>query len=445
MVIGWLKKKLRARQKSSSGSLVLKSNSGLDSDAVEIVDRLSRAGFETYLVGGCVRDFLLGSKPKDFDIATSASPQQIKALIKRSTIIGRRFKIVLARRFNQNKVPSFDYCPANFVPQKDKEFQITTFRRKPELVGDVLNENVFGNAKDDALRRDFTINALFMNPRTGQIIDYLGGQQDLKNKVIRVIGNAEERYAEDPVRLLRALRFQVRTGFQLAPPDLSAFKTCTHHLGLAKKERTREEILKSFREGYSAPFLNEVGKHGLWKEINQAYFDDTKEHQHIERTIELAKLADAHPWTHPLIMTPYFFVLLHYRVLSSSLQEEILAKIALDFRMSNAEKEGLLFLAQTFSKLKKAGTDPQRKAKFLQAIDRHSEKFFTFYYCFMLLSEAGAAPYKELFKNYQPQLKELSAKLGQRPPSRRGPAGGRRRRPRPPRRTSRGEPPTRPS
>lgn len=424
MVIRWLKNKLK--QKKQKTTKVKLHNNSLDPEAVDIVERLSRAGFETYLVGGCVRDFLLGAKPKDFDIATSASPQQIKALIKRSTIIGRRFKIVLARRYNHLRRPDFHYCPASFVPPKDKEFQITTFRRKPEMVGEVLNENVFGSAKDDALRRDFSINALFMNPSTGEIIDFLDGQKDLQSKIIRVIGDPADRYAEDPVRLLRALRFQVRTGFDLSEKDRHAFATCAEHLALAKKERTREEILKSFREGYSAPFLKEVRSRDLWKHLNPAFFEDAKAHHAFESIEKLAAVCDKHPWTHPLIMSPFFFVLFHYRVLNSELQEDSLNHMTLDFRMSNAEKENLKFLSQSFSRLKKAGHDEQRKAKFLHHLERSAEKFYTLFFCFKLLAEAGIESYSKLFKEYEKDFIQISQNMVHRSPSRRGgrsPAG----------------------
>ncbi len=439
MVISWIKNKLKSKSKKTKSPLKLSKHSGLDADACDIVERLSKAGFEAYLVGGCVRDFLLGSNPKDFDIATSASPQQIKALIKRSTIIGKRFKIVLARRYNPQRSSDYPYCPAGFLPQKDKEFQITTFRRKPEMVGEMLNENVFGSAKDDALRRDFSINALFMNPRTGEIIDFLGGQKDLQNKTIRVIGDPDDRYSEDPVRLLRALRFQVRTGFHLSEKDERAFKTCASHLATAKKERTREEILKSFREGYSAPFLREVRKKDLWKHLNPSYFADVTAQNSLERVEILADTCDKIPWPHPLMMSPFFFVLFHHRVLSGELNDLAVIAMAQDFRMSNAEKESLVFLSQSFARLKKSGSDPHRMEKFLQNVERSPDKFYTFFFCFKLLSNAKAEPYGSLYRSYEKELLQISGKLAQRSPSRRAPAGRGRRRP-----SRRGPRPSRP-
>jgi tRNA nucleotidyltransferase/poly(A) polymerase len=428
VVISWLKSKLKSK-KSKPSSKAIKSLPGLDPDAADIVVRLANAGFESYLVGGCVRDFLLGSRPKDFDIATSASPQQIKALIKRSTIIGKRFKIVLARRYNPQRNSDYAYCPSKFLPVKDKEFQITTFRRKPEMVGETLNENVFGTAKDDALRRDFTINALFMDPRSGKIIDFLNGQKDLQNKVIRVIGDPEDRYTEDPVRLLRALRFMVRINFKLSESDEPAFKRCAIHLASAKKERTREEILKSFREGYSAPFLRELRKKGFWQHLNPSYFADVTTNNSLNFVEKLAESCDKNPWSHPLMMGPFFFVLLHHRVLSGELQDSEVGLMAQDFRMSNAEKESLLFLAQSFSRLRKNGSDPQRKEKFLQHIQRSSEKFFTFYYCFKILADANLAPYSDLFRTFEKDLEQISRNMAHRSPPRRGPAGRGRRRP----------------
>ncbi len=165
----------------------------LDRGGTEIVRRLQEAGFEAYFVGGCVRDLLLGRQPKDFDIATSARPNQVRRLFRRSRIIGRRFR--LAHVYSGREV-----------------FEVATFRRvPPELeegeVQMIREDNTFGTAAEDARRRDFTVNALFLDPVEGEIVDWVGGFEDLAARRLRSIGDPRLRFREDPVRILRLLKF----------------------------------------------------------------------------------------------------------------------------------------------------------------------------------------------------------------------------------------------
>src|SRR5947207_9690663 len=170
----------------------------LDPDAVKVVRRLRRAGFTAYLVGGCVRDLLLGMRPKDFDVATSAHPNQVKETFRNSRLIGRRFR--LAHVFYGRKI-----------------IEVSTFRANPldelqDLPQDLLirHDNVFGSAEEDARRRDFTINGLFHDVDEGRVIDYVGGKDDLRARLIRTIGNPDVRMREAPVRILRAIRFAAK-------------------------------------------------------------------------------------------------------------------------------------------------------------------------------------------------------------------------------------------
>ncbi len=168
--------------------------------ADSIIRKLQQAGFEAYLVGGCVRDLLLGYTPKDFDIATSAQPEQVRKLFSSARLIGRRFRL------------AHIYFGRDYI-------EVATFRAphannqqggRVNEQGRIIHDNVYGTIKEDVWRRDFTINALFYDPATGEVIDYVGGIQDLRDKRIRLIGEPEQRYREDPVRMLRALRFAAK-------------------------------------------------------------------------------------------------------------------------------------------------------------------------------------------------------------------------------------------
>ncbi|MES2963816.1 MAG: poly(A) polymerase [Bdellovibrionota bacterium] len=205
----------------------------IDSHAYGIVKALQKAGFESYLVGGCVRDLLLNIHPKDFDIATMATPPQVKKLIYMAFIIGKRFRLVLVKRDNQ-------------------QFEVATFRREvkaedfPE--GDApTGDNVFGTPEEDARRRDFTINALFYDPVKEQILDYVNGLPDIEARVLRMIGEPDVRLVEDPIRILRGLRFAHKVGFAVEPTLRASMMKNAVSLQKSVLPRRREEILKILR------------------------------------------------------------------------------------------------------------------------------------------------------------------------------------------------------
>ena len=223
----------------------------LDSDAVRATQRLASRGYEAFLVGGCVRDHLLDRSPKDYDIATSARPQQVKRTFPRNCrIIGRRFKLAHLH-FNRNT----------------KILEVSTFRRTPEADGGdddllITRDNEFGTAEEDALRRDFTVNALFFDPTKDCILDWCNGLTDLKNRVIRTIGDPRVRFREDPVRILRAAKFAGRLGFSIEPETFAAMAETANDLVRAAPPRLLEEILRLLRGGHaldSFQLLRDVG------------------------------------------------------------------------------------------------------------------------------------------------------------------------------------------
>lgn len=234
-------------------------------EALEITQNLQEAGFETYLVGGCVRDLLAGVQPKDFDIATTAHPKQIKRNIFDAYIIGKRFRLVLVKRGTDL-------------------FEVATFRRdaKPEdLTGDdkTLGDNLFGTPEEDAKRRDFTLNAVFYDPIRNNLIDFCGGLEDIKSNTVRMIGDPEIRLKEDPIRILRALRFSHRLDYKIETSLRRAMKDLSSSLKESVLPRRREEMLKILRLQDPSLALMEAYDLGILENIfptlNQV-FDNSK-------------------------------------------------------------------------------------------------------------------------------------------------------------------------
>ena len=193
--------------------------SDLDPDAVRIIRRLVRFDYTAYLVGGCVRDLLLGRAPKDFDIATSATPRQVKRLFSNCRIIGRRFR--LAHVYFQNgkiiEVATF----------RTRDVQADTSDDASEAVDEaddlmIRDDNVFGSPEEDAVRRDFTVNQLFYDVDTGNVLDHADGLGDLRRSLVRTIGDPEVRFKEDPIRILRAIKFAARLDFAIEPTTREA-------------------------------------------------------------------------------------------------------------------------------------------------------------------------------------------------------------------------------
>ncbi len=223
------------------------SRSNIDPDALKVLYRLHRAGFKAYLVGGGVRDLLLGKKPKDFDVSTDARPGQVRNLFHNSRIIGRRFRLVQVF-FQRNKI-----------------VEVSTFRRASDPDEDqvLMANNTFGSPAEDALRRDLTINAMFYNVADFSIVDYVGGMEDLKAGLIRSVGDPVIRFHRDPVRVLRAVRHAARTGFELTPDTLAAVRTFSRELSVCPPSRIRDELMRDLLGGASAPWLELAHRTGV--------------------------------------------------------------------------------------------------------------------------------------------------------------------------------------
>ncbi len=214
----------------------------LDPEAIRVIARLRHSGHQAYFVGGCVRDVLLGHTPKDFDVATSAHPGEVRATFRNCRLIGRRFRL------------------AHVYFRGGKVIEVATFRKNPTDAAEDLPEsdllitrdNVFGTAEEDARRRDFTVNGLFYDVFAGEVIDYVGGRADLESRRIATIGEPEIRMREDPVRALRAIRFASRLGFTIEPETFAAMRRHAGELGRCAPPRLLEETFKILRCGSSA-------------------------------------------------------------------------------------------------------------------------------------------------------------------------------------------------
>ena len=222
----------------------------LSPNAIRLTQTLQEAGFQAFVVGGAVRDLLLGVKPKDFDIATDATPEQVKKLFRRAFIIGRRFQIVHVM-FGQELL------------------EVTTFRGKgsdnapKDEHGRVLRDNSFGPQHEDAERRDFTINAMYYDPATQTVLDYHGGIADIREKTLRIIGVPEARYREDPVRMLRVVRFAAKLGFTIEPTTRAPIPVMAPLIDNVPAARVFDEMLKLLLSGHALACLKELRSAGL--------------------------------------------------------------------------------------------------------------------------------------------------------------------------------------
>jgi poly(A) polymerase len=228
----------------------------LSKNAVKVTHVLQEAGFNAYIVGGAVRDLLLGIAPKDFDVATNATPDQVQKLFRRSRLIGRRFQIVHVTFYGKDR---------------PEIIEVSTFRAHVQAEdahvaanGRILRDNVWGSQGEDATRRDFTINAMYYDPQTETVLDYHGGMLDIEARTLRMIGEPSQRYREDPVRMLRAIRFAAKTGFQIQIDTLTPIEKLGDLIQDVPSSRLFDEILKLLMSGHawaSLQGLKDVGLH----------------------------------------------------------------------------------------------------------------------------------------------------------------------------------------
>jgi len=263
-------------------------------NSLKVLYRLSRSGFKAYLVGGGVRDLLLGRTPKDFDVGTDATPNQVKKLFRNCFLVGRRFRL------------------AHIRFGRDEVIEVATFRRQP-TADDLpensedhffFTENVFGTPEEDAFRRDFTINALFYDIETFSIIDYVGGLADLKARRLRVIGDPLVRFTEDPVRMLRALEFAARLGFSLDEATREGIYQRAALIAEAAPARIREEVMELFRHKVAAAVLQDAQAMGLLSHLLAGYQGDAATWKLLERVD--ARTAAGQPIDEPFALAALY-------------------------------------------------------------------------------------------------------------------------------------------
>ena len=283
----------------------------IDFHAVKIINHLNDSGFKAYIVGGAIRDLLVGRKPKDFDIATDAFPQKIRRLFRNSRIIGRRFRLV------------------HIYFRKNKIIEVSTFRSEKSSP----NINHYGSLSEDAFRRDFSANALYYCPINEHVIDYVDGFKDIKNKTLRILGNSKESFLEDPVRMIRAIKYASILRFTFQSSTIKSIKKYRNELHRCSKERLTEEFYKILKSGHSVDILKTAYEYKIFEVLLpsfEEYFknNDTENNPLITRLKELDAKVNS----------------------SSDIERsEMLAIICMDFAKDNPEwKHSELYPIQQF-------------------------------------------------------------------------------------------------
>lgn len=222
----------------------------IDTHAFYVIQKLRQAGHTAYLVGGGVRDLLLGQRPKDFDVSTSAKPEEIRSLFRNAILIGRRFRLAHIR-FGK------------------KVIEVSTFRTgATEEAGLIVRDNEWGSEEQDVLRRDFTINGLFYDPESQRVIDYVDGYPDLERKILRTIGKPDIRFIQDPVRMIRLIKFCARFSFEIHHPTFEALLSCKGEILKSSSARIFEELLRMLESGSSRSFFHLLNEYGLLKPLS---------------------------------------------------------------------------------------------------------------------------------------------------------------------------------
>jgi len=262
--------------------------------AVSIIKRLNNFGYEAYIVGGAIRDLIIGKKPKDFDVVTNATPKQIRTIFKNSRIIGKRFKLVHIF-FGQNII------------------EVATFRKTLENEDSLLkSNNVYGSIEDDVIRRDFTINAMYYDIETEFILDYVKGYEDLRNRKIVPLKNEIESFKEDPVRMIRAIKYSVYMKSDIDKKLKETIKKLAKELQKCSTSRLYEEILKIFKSDSTTEIIKEFESYGVLKYILPDFSVSPK--GNIDKTLELLKMADSKLDGYYEI---YWLLLYYYKIINT--------------------------------------------------------------------------------------------------------------------------------
>lgn len=361
-------------------------------NALKVIRRLTEHGYEAYLVGGGVRDIILGRKPKDFDVATNAHPDEVHELFRNSRLIGRRFKIVHVH-FGGDIVEVATFRAARDDAKEDIDTEDEDQLNQTES-GMLLADNVYGEFEEDVFRRDFTINALYYDPEKEEVIDLVDGEKDLKSQTITLIGEPENRYREDPVRMIRAIRFKAMLGFSINEASAEPMRELGYLLQDISPARLFEEFLKLFMSGYAAAVFEELLRYELFGWV----FPDSRramDYAPAEKLIRAALDSTDRRIAEDLPVTPAFIyaAFLWYPFVEEKkrLEEEGVSHV----EASNEAAANILAKQQLFTSIPRRFSGPMRDIWYLQyrlpnrnkaqSLVRH--KRFRAAYDFLLLRE----------------------------------------------------------
>ena len=301
--------------------------------AIEVVRKLQQAGFEALWAGGCVRDQLLGLPPQDYDVATSAKPEQIRELFgKRRTLpIGVAFGVITV-----------------LGPQSTKQIEVATFRRDAEYSDGRRPDTVeFTDAREDALRRDFTINGMFFDPITEQVIDFVGGQEDLAEGQVCAIGDPHHRIAEDKLRMLRAVRFTATFDFELETETLAAIQQHAAEIRVVSEERIGAELSRMLAHPNRAIAVKLLLDSGLWSQVLPTGWEaDVRAEPWRERLVELARAGESN--------FEMAVVVLLRNLISTSKQPVRLNQLQSAWRLTNRQRDSIAWIIDNWSVLSTA-------------------------------------------------------------------------------------------
>lgn len=317
--------------------------------ALKVVRRLTECGYSAYVVGGCVRDLLLGKSPKDYDVATDAHPEEVRDLFRNSRIVGRRFRIVHVR-FGREIVEVATFRAPHNEVETEANFSDD---------GRILDDNIYGTFDEDVQRRDFTMNALYYQPETDTLLDEVGGLGDIDAGIIRLIGEPDNRFREDPVRMLRAIRFRAKLGFDIDPAADASLRRLGYLLQDIPPARLFEEVLKLFMNGHGEASFDELVQHELFGWLfpdSRRLLEDTP----ADRLIRLAlastdtRIRDEKPVTPAFI----YAALLWYPFIEA--REDLIAEGMPAMNASHEAANSVLAKQQLFTSIPKRFSGPMR-------------------------------------------------------------------------------------
>jgi poly(A) polymerase len=336
----------------------------IDQHAAHVIHKLREAGHKAYLVGGGVRDLLLGQTPKDFDISTSARPEEVRSIFRNAILIGRRFRLAHVR-FGK------------------KIIEVSTFRAgDPQTAELIVRDNEWGTEEQDVLRRDFTINGLFYDPENQTVIDYVDGYPDLEKKMLRTIGAPKIRFSQDPVRMIRLIKFCARFNFSIDPPTMEALLHCKDEIVKSSSARILEELFRMLESGASKPFFHLLDQYGLLRSL-MPRFSDAMQHspglvtyRFLERVDEEVKKKHPEAIDRSLLLSVLLFPLFEYAVRWQAAQGAIhlgqiteIAHLILDdvfnpfFNLSRRIRGAVAFILSSQFRLVPLDPRPQRRLR----------------------------------------------------------------------------------